>query len=285
MSSSGSPQAQERSLPQTPFYSIEYPGYVQPASTRVALQSLGGQTSINNAFKRSSTKAEALVELSLNSSNPFAHPIPGEVVPTNNVLIKIIRRKRKHQPSSLLDETTVGDYTAEAVGVIPKTVRFRSMADFHFQPDMADEISQLRVAMNKMNVDAIHNYTIPEETSVYLTSMNNPLAEADPASMDVESDGDSQPTPLAATTEFVADRMKSNLRLFPPPLFSRQTIPQAYNFKANPASMVTTTTDEETGEEKKRLINRMRWKGYGPASIMFSDASVGISRLLVHTSI
>jgi len=46
------------------------------------------------------------------------------------------------------------------------------------------------------------------------------------------------------------------------------------SFKANPASMVTTTVDEETGEEKKRMINKMRWKGYGPASIIFTDTSV-----------
>jgi general transcription factor 3C polypeptide 5 (transcription factor C subunit 1) len=44
------------------------------------------------------------------------------------------------------------------------------------------------------------------------------------------------------------------------------------SFKANTASMESTTVDEETGEERKRLINRMRWKGYGPASIMFADA-------------
>ena len=38
--------------------------------------------------------------------------------------------------------------------------------------------------------------------------------------------------------------------------------------------MESTTLDEETGEEKKRMINRMRWKGYGPASIMFADENV-----------
>lgn len=38
--------------------------------------------------------------------------------------------------------------------------------------------------------------------------------------------------------------------------------------------MVTTVVDEETGEEKKRLINRMRWKGYGPISISFFDSTV-----------
>ncbi|KAF8826558.1 hypothetical protein HHX47_DHR5000101 [Lentinula edodes] len=64
---------------------------------------------------------------------------------------------------------------------------------------------------------------------------------------------------------------RSNLRLFPPPIFSRQGIAQSYNFKGNPASIVSTVVNEETGEEKKRLINRMRWKGYGPATIAFSD--------------
>jgi general transcription factor 3C polypeptide 5 (transcription factor C subunit 1) len=40
-------------------------------------------------------------------------------------------------------------------------------------------------------------------------------------------------------------------------------------------SVVTSTVDEETGEEKKRLVNKMRWKGFGPATIMYSDPEVG----------
>lgn len=46
------------------------------------------------------------------------------------------------------------------------------------------------------------------------------------------------------------------------------------SFKANPASMVSTIIDEATGEERKRLINKWRWKGYGPATIMYSDQAV-----------
>jgi hypothetical protein len=38
--------------------------------------------------------------------------------------------------------------------------------------------------------------------------------------------------------------------------------------------MVSTTVNEETGEEKKRLINKMRWKGYGPISIPFAERQV-----------
>lgn len=37
---------------------------------------------------------------------------------------------------------------------------------------------------------------------------------------------------------------------------------------------MSTIVDEETGEEKKRLINKMRWKGYGPATIAFADSIV-----------
>lgn len=52
----------------------------------------------------------------------------------------------------------------------------------------------------------------------------------------------------------------------------------AHSYKSNPASVVTTVVDEETGEEKKRLINRMRWKGYGPISISFFDPGVCLHR-------
>ena len=87
-------------------------------------------------------------------------------------------------------------------------------------------------------------------------------------------------------------KSRSNLRLFPPPLFSRQGVPQNYkyaivsspptlwhidflrSYKANTASAETIVVDEETGEEKKRLINRMRWKGFGPTSVSYSNKSV-----------
>ena len=36
------------------------------------------------------------------------------------------------------------------------------------------------------------------------------------------------------------------------------------SYKANTSSIITAVIDEDTGEEKKRLINSTRWKGYGP---------------------
>lgn len=235
-------EAPERPLPATHFYSVEYPGYVQQSSVPLAVRNLGGASKLENAFKRTAAKSEALLELNLHCGNPYAHPIPGDVVGTSNILIKVTKRKRRRVD----DDGVVGDYIAEPIGVILKTVRFRSvsghynrdgiltaktaMADYQFQPDMSDSIAQLRLAMDRMDgkskqvghrscvdvcseVDAIRQYTIPEEKEDYVIS--SPV-EGDP-NIDpglVKHSG------LSAT--------RSNLRLFPPPIFSRQGIPQNY---------------------------------------------------------
>ncbi|KAG1755899.1 RNA polymerase III transcription factor IIIC subunit-domain-containing protein [Suillus lakei] len=240
-------EAPERPLPSTPLYSIEYPGYVKPESVPLAVSNIGGPSRLETAFKRTAAKNEALLELNLRPGNPFAHPIPGDIVSTNNILLKVVRRKRRHP-----DGECIGEFTAEAVGVIPKTARFRSMADYQFQPDMNDPLAQLRLAMDRMDVDAIRQYSIPEEKEDYVVPASTHPPELDPA--------------LAEQSE-QSSGSRSNLRLFPPPLFSRQNVPQNYNFKANPASIVTSLINEETGEERKRLINKGRWKGHGPQQV------------------
>ncbi|KAG2152028.1 RNA polymerase III transcription factor IIIC subunit-domain-containing protein [Suillus cothurnatus] len=247
-------EAPERPLLSTPFYSIEYPGYVKPESVPLAVSNLGGPSRLETAFKRTAAKNEAFLELNLRPGNPFAHPIPGDIVSTNNILLKVVRRKRRHP-----DGECVGEFTAEVVGIIPKTARFRSMADYQFQPDMSDPLAQLRLAMDRMDVDAIRQYSVPEEKEDYVVPASTHPPELDPA--------------LAEQNEQTFGS-RSNLRLFPPPLFSRQNVPQNYNFKANPASIVTTLVNEESGEERKRLINKGRWKGHGPVTIAFGDPNV-----------
>jgi general transcription factor 3C polypeptide 5 (transcription factor C subunit 1) len=88
--------SQERlPLPQVTFYSVEYPGYVQESSVPLAIQKIGGQSKLDNAFRRSAQRKDALLELSFRSNDPFAHPIPGDVVPANNLLLKVVKRKRR----------------------------------------------------------------------------------------------------------------------------------------------------------------------------------------------
>jgi len=116
----------EPPLPPLSFYSVEYPGYVQPSSVPLAISNLGGQSKVDHAFKRTASKTQTLLELSLRPGNPFAHPIPGDVVGTNNLLLKVVKKKRKH----VADEypCTIGEYTAEVVGIVSKTARFRSVS-------------------------------------------------------------------------------------------------------------------------------------------------------------
>jgi general transcription factor 3C polypeptide 5 (transcription factor C subunit 1) len=124
-STSNSIPAPEHPIPATPFYSIEYPGYVRTTSVPIAVQNLGGQAALGNAFKRSAAKTEGTLELKLRPGNPFAHPVPGDIVPTNNLVLKVVKRKRKNRMDSD-DGALQGEYTAEIVGSTSKTVRFRS---------------------------------------------------------------------------------------------------------------------------------------------------------------
>ncbi|KAF7352970.1 hypothetical protein MVEN_01264400 [Mycena venus] len=269
-STSTSIPAPEHPIVATPFYSIEYPGYVRTTSVPIAVQNLGGQAALGSAFKRSAAKTEATLELKLRPGNPFAHPIPGDVVPTNNLVLKVVKRKRKNRMDADDGAAPQGEYTAEIVGSTSKTVRFRSMADYQYQPDMNDPVTKLRLAMDNMDVEAIRTYVIPPEKADYMV----PMATSSAQGQDIDMNLDPALTGIPLPEPDPNQPMRSNLRLFPPPLFSRQTIPHSYNFKANPASMVSTTVNEETGEEKKRLINKMRWKGYGPISIAFTERQV-----------
>jgi general transcription factor 3C polypeptide 5 (transcription factor C subunit 1) len=75
---------------------------------------------IDNAFKRNASRTESLLELNLRPGNPFSHPVPGDVCAANNILMKVVKRKRR------IAGEQEGEYTAEVAGVIPKVARFRS---------------------------------------------------------------------------------------------------------------------------------------------------------------
>ena len=57
------------------------------------------------------------------------------------------------------------------------------------------------------------------------------------------------------------------------------------SFKKNPASQKVTIINEETGEEKERYVNKMRWKGGGLISIMFSEPKVSSQHDVHHFNI
>jgi len=123
--SASSSTARERPLQQVAFYSIEYPGYIEEHSVPQAVENLGGQAKVDQAFRRTAQKTDALLELSFHPRNPFSHPIPGDVVPSQNLLLKVVKRKRRIDAAHN-DDGAIGEYTADVVGIVSKTARFRS---------------------------------------------------------------------------------------------------------------------------------------------------------------
>jgi general transcription factor 3C polypeptide 5 (transcription factor C subunit 1) len=122
-----SPSAPEIQIPPVRVYSVEYPGYVQPTSVPEAVRRLGGQQALEKAFRKSS-KPDSFLELRYRPENPFAHPIAGEVVQTNSILLKVVKRRKKRVTETTTDAQDAdptGEYTVEPVGLIPGTARFR----------------------------------------------------------------------------------------------------------------------------------------------------------------
>lgn len=75
-------------------------------------------------------------------------------------------------------------------------------------------------------VDSILSYQIPEEKEDFVTVEES-------SSMDVDIDPHIDPQ-LADGGTKKASRMRSNLRLPPPPLFSRQVVPHLYKLRNFP---------------------------------------------------
>ncbi|OMJ19356.1 General transcription factor 3C polypeptide 5 [Smittium culicis] len=105
------------------FYSIEYPGYV--VNIDKALKTLGGSDNISNHI---ATSDKDPVELRYEPNNKSLLPLLGEVVPTNNVLIKIKRKIKKYKDGRIEElEPEKNSWDVEIVGWINKTVRFRGI--------------------------------------------------------------------------------------------------------------------------------------------------------------
>lgn len=129
--------APEYSIPKASFYSIEYPGYVEPQADSVAraMSTLGGPSRVEAAFRSSvqgNVKHRPLVplELRFRPENPFAHPIPADMVNSGKLVLKVTtRRKRKRADAMDVDHQlpeVQSEYKAEVIGSVWKTARFRS---------------------------------------------------------------------------------------------------------------------------------------------------------------
>jgi general transcription factor 3C polypeptide 5 (transcription factor C subunit 1) len=94
------------------------------ASVERALDVLGGLDKVSAAINAKDANA-SLVELNY-SNRPlhdrnFTHPILGEAVETGNLMLKVVRRRRRHPAPG----EEAGVYSVQVAGLVKQTIRFR----------------------------------------------------------------------------------------------------------------------------------------------------------------
>ncbi|KAJ2781762.1 tau 95 subunit of transcription factor TFIIIC [Coemansia javaensis] len=146
----GEAMAARHPLPEKMLLSVEYPGYVGDADK--AVLTLGGSRRLGRSAVAGSG---APVELRYRYNDLSSHPINGQTVPTQNLLIKVTRRvKRTQGPDGAVRRECVHS-DARVVAVLDRTVRFRRLADFQYIASDNDMVARLSRLGRTLDVDEI----------------------------------------------------------------------------------------------------------------------------------
>lgn len=108
-------------LPRTTFRSIEYPGPMQRPE-QILKHVL--QEDIDEVFNAPMSDPRQL-ELRYRPHLRAAVPVRGNRVASQKVLVKITKRRKKARPGQAGQDGEEGAFTAEVLGNVPQTVRFR----------------------------------------------------------------------------------------------------------------------------------------------------------------
>lgn len=274
-------------MPSTHIVTIEYPGFIHESAESLdrALTTLSPRSgpitdgcSASYALQHISSlleKGGRILECHLlpwygkEAADMYRHPILGDVVPGDSLVVRIHRRVWRNRKSDMYRK----QYKLELIGACAKTVRFRRMADFAFRPDPPAGCEEhptmaLHRALMQLDVDAMRTYRYPPESETY---------------------------EVPETTKDGSTRMRSNLAMLPPPFFSRQELPFPFGYRQNPTSSLQTLSHATTSKRSRRTarkgeadtepkhgddrgqttitryINRARWRNLAPIAIKFSD--------------
>ncbi|ORX39968.1 RNA polymerase III transcription factor IIIC subunit-domain-containing protein [Kockovaella imperatae] len=247
--------------PKQPFASIEYLG---PVSHPSAILKIITQEDINTCLNSTEKTVEARsIDMRYKPGDLYAIPVKGLKVPSQKLLLKVVRKKRRPQerdtehgartttsPSrkgKQREGTENGIFTAEVVGPLTQTIRFKSMGDWHYTPDQQGRTAQIIGAMRDLDYDAILEYSVPplDETFVEPVSPSG-------------QDGDDPMEGSSGTTQLY----RSLLDLQALPVFSDRRVPLIWNYKNHTQAYVEDYEDKRTGETKQRYVNRARHVAY-----------------------
>lgn len=212
-------------VPPETLVTIEYPGVVQSgaASLERALSTLSpnvgptdGMPSAASALKhlaRVLSLGGKLVECRLaptdgeegDAMQIYRHPLLGDIVGGSELVVRIQRRIWRCTHADGRTEERK-EYLVTLLGGVRATVRFRRMADFAFRPDVPSGAHEhptlaLHRALVEMDVGAMQRFRFPHETEEY-----------------------------EVLDTVHGKRMRSDLAMIPPPIFSRMELPFNYGY-------------------------------------------------------
>ncbi|KAK8869733.1 hypothetical protein IAR55_000301 [Kwoniella newhampshirensis] len=228
-----------RYLPKHAYASIEYPG---PVSHPTSILKVVNQSDIDECFNGPSG-SNPVLEIRYRGDQPGG-PVRGHRASSQKLLLKVVRRRRKGKGRE--KEGEEGVFTAEVVGSVAQTVRFRSMADWHWAPNPEGETATLLRSLKELDYNAILDYSFPP--------INETFLEENPDSTDPEI------------------RYRSLLDFQPTPLFTTRNLPYLYNFKMPNQAVEEEVYDRRTGQLRRRYVNRGRVAGVGPISVPHDQA-------------
>lgn len=139
--------ARWRPLPRTTYRSIEYPGPMQRPGQILQVVT---QTDVDECFNAPMSEFRQL-EMKYRPQERSSIPVRGSRVASQKVLVKVVKKRKRARGGVASDE---GVFTANIVGSIPQTVRFRcrstarlvltaAMADYQYTPPQDGHVSQL----------------------------------------------------------------------------------------------------------------------------------------------
>uniref|UniRef100_A0A4W4E5G2 Transcription factor IIIC subunit 5 HTH domain-containing protein n=1 Tax=Electrophorus electricus TaxID=8005 RepID=A0A4W4E5G2_ELEEL len=132
---------------------VEYPGFV--ISVDNMLDSVGGEQALTKTYADSSKR----LELRFRPKDPYCHPVCGNRYSSNNLLLRVCRRKRKGSSGE-------AHITMEILGLIGTTYKFQGMADFqylamHNEPDGSKVSLYDKVILRKPEKKEFFDLSVP----------------------------------------------------------------------------------------------------------------------------
>ncbi|KAL7424034.1 tau 95 subunit of transcription factor TFIIIC [Cryptotrichosporon argae] len=166
-----------------------------------------------------------------------AIPVKGHRTPSRKLLVRVKRRRRRSEQT--------GIFTAEVVGSVNNTVRFKSMADYQYTPACESGVAKIARAVRDLDYDQMLIYEFPDLNERYY-----------------------------GVDEYGGDEVRSLMDLQSTPHMSNRLIPYPFNFKTPLALDIEYKVDHVTGEARKRYFNKQRPQPTAPEQLRHDQGPV-----------